>query len=118
MSTFEERQDALARWKAEQAREPNIFDVLKTGNPLLIEAFIEVGFRMAAARAIAETRRVEKIRSAALVAYGGDADKAEQFLRRKHRMLDDKTPLEKAVESDEGVRAVIQLLNREEDRSG
>lgn len=100
------------QWKAAQPKKPNLCDLIATRNPRLLLGLITAAARTGAAKAIQENERVRKVRDAAVEAYGGDADAAERFLRRKHLMLADVTPLQLAVESEEGAEKVINLIGR------
>lgn len=111
MLDFDERVKALERWKAAQAREPTIFDVIATRDVELIGTFIELAFRQAAAMAVEETKRADRVRALARETYG-DPDTAEAFLRRPHSQLSGATPLAAAVKSDEGAAAVVRLAMR------
>lgn len=114
MATDKEEEDRLAleRWEAAQLASPTLRDVLASGDIRLFAAYITRGFREAAAEAVEQRTRAEKIRAFVIDAYGGDGASAEEFLRQKHPLLGDQTPLARAVESDEGVADVIQLVGR------
>ncbi|NNM76512.1 DUF2384 domain-containing protein [Sphingomonas sp. ID1715] len=114
MSPSEEEKDRLAleRWIADQSAPPTLWDVLETRDPRLIAAWITPIFRRAAAEAVEETTRVERVRGFVREAYGGDSVKAEEFLRRGHPALDGDTPLQRAVQSEAGADEVVQLVGR------
>jgi hypothetical protein len=99
----------LERWEAAQLKPPTIFDVLETGDINLFGAFVLRAFRAAAAEAVEETRRVQRVRSAVLKAFHGHAKAAESFLRTPDESLAGKTPLELAVASDAGAATVVEL---------
>lgn len=107
-SSFDKRVEALERWKAAQATQPTIFDVIRSGDIELFGTYIEVCFREAAAQAIKETERAERIRNRALAVFD-DADTAEAFLRSPHPQLQGRTPLAVAVASEDGVLAALAL---------
>lgn len=111
MSPSDEDKDRLAleRWIAAQPVPPTLWNVLETGDTRLIAAWITPIFRRAAAQAVEETARVERVRGLIREAYGGDGAQAEQFLRRAHPALDGDTPLQRAVRSEEGAQEVIWL---------
>lgn len=108
----EEDQQALDQWIAAQPGPPTLRDVLATGNIRLFAAFVTRGFRQAAAEAVKETKRAERVRALVREAYGGDDARAEEFLRRQHPALGGDTPLQRAVQSEEGAEEVIQLVGR------
>lgn len=103
---------ALEGWEAAQPRPPNIFDVVETGDALLIGAYILRGFRQAAQNAVEERFRVMELREFAYIAFEtGDA--AEGFLRAPDRRLEGRTPLQAAVESGLGRdEAIFHLTER------
>jgi hypothetical protein len=55
---------------------------------------------------------MSRVMDAALQAYGGDRDLAEEFLRRPHQLLDGEVPLELAKVSSAGADAVVALIGR------
>lgn len=111
-SSEEEDRLALERWIAAQPAPPTLWDVLETRDPRLIAAWITPIFRRAAAQAVEETKRVERVRGLIREAYGEDSAKAEEFLRREHPALGGDTPLQRAVQSEAGAQEVIQLVGR------
>lgn len=100
---------ALEGWETAQPRPPNIFDVVETGDALLIGAYILRGFRQAAQNAVEARFRVMELREFAYIAFEtGDA--AEGFLRAPDRRLEGRTPLQAAVESSLGRDEAIRQL--------
>lgn len=114
MASDSEEEDRLAleRWEAAQPAPPTLRDVLASADIRLFAAYVTRGFRQSAAEAVEQWTRVEKVRAFVIDAYGGDGARAEEFLRQKHPLLADQTPLVRAVESDEGAAEVIQLVGR------
>lgn len=108
----EEGRLALERWEAAQPAPPTLRDVLASGDIRLFAAYLTRRFREAAAEAVEQRTRVEKIRAFVIDAFGGDSARAEEFLRQKHPLLAQQAPLARAVETDEGAAEVIQLVGR------
>ncbi|PWG02132.1 hypothetical protein DF286_04055 [Sphingosinicella humi] len=100
----------LERWLATRSRPPTLGDVLETRDIGLLGAYILKGFRAAAAEAVEQRERVARVRRAAIKAFDGCQDQAEDFLRSHHDELGGGTPLHIAVSSDEGAEAVLQIL--------
>lgn len=109
MSNDEEDRQELERWLAAQPSPPNIFDALASRQPGVIRAYLTRAFREAAAQVVEERERVARVRAFAVEAFGGNAQRAEDFLRSAHPSLAD-TPLRVAVQSHEGAEEVITLL--------
>lgn len=59
----------------------------------------------------ARVARVARVFDMAREAWGSDAE-ARDFLRRRHPMLDDRTPLEVSLATDLGARLVEKILGR------
>ncbi|BDG73877.1 antitoxin Xre/MbcA/ParS toxin-binding domain-containing protein [Roseomonas fluvialis] len=59
----------------------------------------------------ARIARVARVFALAREAWGSDAE-ARDFLRRRHPMLEDRTPLDVAIETDIGARIVERILGR------
>jgi len=55
--------------------------------------------------------RIDRVFKMCMSVYR-DEDRAREFLGRRHMMLDNKTPLEVASESDAGADRVINLIGR------
>jgi putative toxin-antitoxin system antitoxin component (TIGR02293 family) len=55
---------------------------------------------------------VSRVYDTALRAFGGNAEKADAFLRRAHPLLDGEVPLELAQVSSAGADAVVNLIGR------
>ena len=108
----EDEQQALDKWIAAQPTPPTIWEVLESRNVRLFTAFVTRGFRQAAAEAVEETKRVERVREVVREAYGGDCAKMEEFLRRGNPALGGDTPLQRTVRSEAGAEEVIQLVRR------
>jgi hypothetical protein len=104
----------LEEWLATKSEPPTIFDVIETGNGLLIAAFVTKAFRAAAITAVEERERVRRIRAAALSHYKGHEQDAESFLRSPNAALRGRTPLQAAVGSQGGAEEVMRLLGRHE----
>ena len=89
------------------AGEPNIFEVIRSGDK---EAFIRLvteKFREGAAEGHRQTLAVK----AAMATFGGDNGKALEFLNRPHPELQGALPMKVAGASDEGLANVIALVN-------
>lgn len=108
----EENLSALERWEATRATPPTIFDVIATNNIDLFGAFVLRAFRAATIVAVEETRRVKRVRAAAVQAFSGDTLAAENFLREPHPALGNRTPLQTAVASEAGADMVIEMVCR------
>ena len=102
--------EALDRWSASLARTPGLAEVMASGDISLIGAFVFETFRVTAVELAKETEGLERVRQMALEVYSGDQEAAARFLTRKHLKLEDKTPLEIAVSSEEGAETVLNLL--------
>lgn len=59
----------------------------------------------------ARLARVARVYALAREAWGSEAE-ARDFLRRRHPMLEDRTPLDVALETDIGARIVERILGR------
>ncbi len=59
----------------------------------------------------ARVARVARVFDMAREAWGSDAE-AREFLRRRHPMLDDRTPLDVSLATDLGARLVENILGR------
>lgn len=59
----------------------------------------------------ARIARVARVFALAREAWGSDAE-ARDFLRRRHPMLEDRTPLDVAIETDIGARIVERIIGR------
>ena len=100
----------LDQWEAVQQQSPTIFDVIATDDGRLIGAFILRGFRVAAKQAVEKRKRAELLRAVALEKFAGDTEQVEVHLRRTDALLDNRTPLEAAVQSEGGLAAAICAL--------
>ena len=115
MESEDELLRRLEEWLATRSTPPTVFDVIATGDGLLFAAYITKAFRTAAAIAVEERERANRLRSAALAAYSGNEEEAENFLRSPQRSLAGRTPLQAAIASDGGAEEVMRLLGRERD---
>lgn len=100
----------LEQWEAKQSYPPSVFQVVETGNPRLIGAFILRGFRQAARKAVGDHRRVMELRELAYLAFEA-ADAAESFLRTPSGRLDDRTPLQAAMTDGAGRDQALRELS-------
>jgi hypothetical protein len=104
--------EALQAWEAEQSTPPTLFDVLATRDIILIGAYVLRAFRSAAAIAVEQRERVARVRRLVVEAFGGDANRAEAFLRHPSMDLGGAQPLELALQSDGGAEKVIAAATR------
>ncbi|SBV34040.1 protein of unknown function [uncultured Sphingopyxis sp.] len=86
--------------------------MLETRDSGLLGAYILKGFRIATAEAVIQRERVARVRRAAIKAFDGDEDRAEDFLRSRQGELGGRPPLRAAVSSDDGAEAVLRILSQ------
>lgn len=86
---------------------PNIVALIEAGRKEEALAVLTEAFRLAAA---AGARSSKAALEAATRLYGGDLVTTACFMNRPHPWLNDRTPLERADTSDEGLQEVIELI--------
>jgi uncharacterized protein (DUF2384 family) len=89
------------------AGEPNIFEVIRSGDKEAFLRLVTEKFREGAAEGHRQTLAVK----AAMAAFNGDNAKALEFLNRPHPELQGALPMQVAGASDEGLAKVIGLVN-------
>lgn len=108
MASEEEDRRYFDRWKALQPNEPTLADVLAAGDGRLFAIYILDGFRIATAEAAEAAARVAKVRAEAVRIFK-DEGTVEQFLRTPRALLDGRTPVAVAIDSEEGVERVLRI---------
>lgn len=95
------------------AGEPNIFEVIRSGDKEAFLRLVTEKFREGAAEGHRQTLAVK----AAMAAFGGDNAKAIEFLNKPHSELHGALPMQVAGASDEGLANVIGLVDAIENDS-
>lgn len=95
------------------AGEPNIFEVIRSGDKEAFLRLVTDKFREGAAEGHRQTLAVK----AAMAAFGGDNAKALEFLNKPHSELHGALPMRVAGASDEGLAKVVSLLKSPENDS-
>lgn len=93
--------------------EPNIFEVIRSGDKEAFLRLVTGKFREGAAEGHRQTLAVK----AAMAAFGGANAKALEFLNRPHPELQGALPMQVAGASDEGLANVIGLVDAIENDS-